>query len=562
MKKVGSLLLAVLMVLSLAACGKTPAEPTQTPSTQPSTETPTTEATEPAPTYAIDTLTVGTTAAIETAVFGEYNFDMLASGVSELPLVYQDTKGEYHPLLATYATEDAATWTYTIQDGMTWSDGEPVTAEDILFTLQYDQANGSANFEAQTGEDGKVTEAKYTGYSLSDDKMSISLTLASPNVRELSNMTSFRVMPKHVYEDKDTVTEAEGRITCGPYVLESFNKEAGTITFAVNEYYPQKPNVEKIVYQLFGNEDTMYLALQQGDIDMVWAYSTGVAGTYQDVLSTDTNVSLVNVAAANAPAVLAFNNAKGLFSDENLRQAVSYALNYEEFKTYFGSAYAEIPNRGFVPSTTVGYTDTEKLTTDTAKADEYMKAAGYTEKNADGFYVNADGAAAAFTLTVNAAKETHVGYAEMIKTQLEAFGIQVNLDAVDKDAYNAKTSNKFSENNITMEAAIYGYTAAGMGMGNGLGSIYVDGNHAVQGGCQVFDEAFSSILDELKAAKTIEEYYTGAAKLQDYYAAHMPLIALYWDNMMLAYSSKLDNVTVDAVFGLNNVNNWFSITKK
>ena len=562
MKKVGSLLLAVLMVLSLAACGKTPAEPTQTPSTQPSTETPTTEATEPAPTYAIDTLTVGTTAAIETAVFGEYNFDMLASGVSELPLVYQNTKGEYHPLLATYATEDAATWTYTIQDGMTWSDGAPVTAEDILFTLQYDQANGSANFEAQTGEDGKVTEAKYTGYTLSDDKMSISLTLASPNVRELSNMTSFRVMPKHVYEGKDTVTEAEGRITCGPYVLESFNKEAGTITFAVNEYYPQKPNVEKIVYQLFGNEDTMYLALQQGDIDMVWAYSTGVAGTYQDVLSTDTNVSLVNVAAANAPAVLAFNNAKGLFSDENLRQAVSYALNYEEFKTYFGSAYAEIPNRGFVPSTTVGYTDTEKLTTDTAKADEYMKAAGYTEKNADGFYVNADGAAAAFTLTVNAAKETHVGYAEMIKTQLEAFGIQVNLDAVDKDAYNAKTSNKFSENNITMEAAIYGYTAAGMGMGNGLGSIYVDGNHAVQGGCQVFDEAFSSILDELKAAKTIEEYYTGAAKLQDYYAAHMPLIALYWDNMMLAYSSKLDNVTVDAVFGLNNVNNWFSITKK
>ncbi len=562
MKKVGSLLLAVLMVLSLAACGKTPAEPTQTPSTQPSTEAPTTEATEPAPTYAIDTLTVGTTAAIETAVFGEYNFDMLASGVSELPLVYQDTKGEYHPLLATYATEDAATWTYTIQDGMTWPDGAPVTAEDILFTLQYDQANGSANFEAQTGEDGKVTEAKYTGYSLSDDKMSISLTLASPNVRELSNMTSFRVMPKHIYEGKDTVSEAEGRITCGPYVLESFNKEAGTITFAVNEYYPQKPNVEKIVYQLFGNEDTMYLALQQGDIDMVWAYSAGVAGTYQDVLSTDTNVSLVNVAAANAPAVLAFNNAKGLFSDENLRQAVSYALNYEEFKTYFGSAYAEIPNRGFVPSTTVGYTDTEKLTTDTAKADEYMKAAGYTGKNADGFYVNADGAAAAFTLTVNAAKETHVGYAEMIKTQLEAFGIQVNLDAVDKDAYNAKTSNKFSENNITMEAAIYGYTAAGMGMGNGLGSIYVDGNHAVQGGCQVFDEAFSSILDELKAAKTIEEYYTGAAKLQDYYAAHMPLIALYWDNMMLAYSSKLDNVTVDAVFGLNNVNNWFSITKK
>ena len=559
MKKALALLLAAVMALALAACGAATENPTTAAATTP---TETTAAPQTEPEYAVETITVGTTAAIETAVYGEYNFDMLASGVSELPLVYQDTNGEFHPLLADFSTEDGQTWTYTIREGMTWSDGEPVTAEDILFTLEYDQANGSANFEAQTDADGKTTEAKYTGYTISQDKTSISLTLATPNVRELSNMTSFRVMPKHIYEGKDSVTEAEARVTCGPYVLDSFSKEAGTLTFSVNPYYPQKPNVKQIIYRLFGNEDTMYLALQQGDVDMVWSYSTGVAGTYQDVLAGDENVTLVNVAAANAPAVLAFNNAKGLFADENLRQAVSYALDYDAFKTYFGSAYAQIPNRGFVPETTVGYKQTEQLATDAAKAQEYMAAAGYSEKNADGFYVNDAGKIASFTLTVNAAKEAHVGYAEMIKNQLEQFGIQVNLDAVDKDSYNAKTSNKFSENNITMEAAIYGYTAAGMGMGNGLGSIYVDGNHAVQGGCQVFDEAFQSILSEMKAAKTIDEYYVGAAKLQDYYATHMPLIALYWDNMMLAYASRLENVTVDAVFGLNNVNNWFTITEK
>ena len=559
MKKALALLLAAVMALSLAACGAATETPTTAAVTTP-TETTAAPQTEPA--YAVETITVGTTAAIETAVYGEYNFDMLASGVSELPLVYQDTNGEFHPLLADSSTEDGQTWTYTIREGMTWSDGEPVSAEDILFTLEYDQANGSANFEAQTDANGKTTEAKYTEYTVSPDKASISLTLTTPNVRELSNMTSFRVMPKHIYEGKESVTEAEARITCGPYVLESFSKEAGTLTFSVNPYYPQKPNVKQIVYRLFGNEDTMYLALQQGDVDMVWGYSTGVAGTYQDVLAGDENVALINVAAANAPAVLAFNNAKGLFTDENLRQAVSYVLDYDAFKTYFGSAYAQIPNRGFVPETTVGYKQTEQLTTDTAKAQEYMEAAGYSEKNADGFYVNDAGQTASFTLTVNAAKEAHVGYAEMIKNQLEQFGIQVDLDAVDKDSYNAKTSNKFSENNITMEAAIYGYTAAGMGMGNGLGSIYVDGNHAVQGGCQVFDEAFQSILSEMKSAKTIDEYYAGAAKLQDYYAAHMPLIALYWDNMMLAYASRLENVTVDAVFGLNNVNNWFTITEK
>ncbi len=550
MKKVLALLLAAILTLSFSACGGA------TNPTTPSTEAPTESG------YSISQITIGTTSAIETATREEYAFDMLSSGVSQPPLVYQDLSGEYHPLLASFETADATTWVYTVTEGMTWSDGAPVTAEDILFTLEREQANGGAVFEAQTDSEGKTTEAKYTGYTLSDDKRSISLTLASPNVRELSNMTTFRVMPKHIYEGKETVTAAEARISCGPYVLESFQKEAGTLTFTVNPYYPQKPNVEKIVYQLFGNGDTMYLALQSGDLDMVWNYSAGVAGTYQEILANDDQIALVNVAAANAPAVLAFNNAKGLFADENLRKAVSYALDYSAFQTYFGSAYAEIPNRGFVPATIVGYQETEKLETNLETAASFMEAAGYTGKNEDGFYVNADGDIASFTLTVNAGKETQVGYGELIKTQLEIFGIQVVLDTLDGDSYNAKTSNKFSENNITMEAAIYGYTAAGMGMGGGLASIYVDGTHPVQGGCQVYDKQFGEILVELGGATTLDAYYESAGKLQNYYAEHLPFLALYWDNMMFAYAAKLNNLTVDAVFGLNNVNNWFTITEK
>lgn len=513
-------------------------------------------------TFPIEKITVGTTAAIETAIGTEYAYEMLSSGVSSMPLVYQDTTGGFHPLLASYETEDAVTWTYTILPGMTWCDGVPVTAEDIVFTLTYEDAHGSANLMDQTDGEGKVTAAKYTGYTLSQDKMSVSVTLAAANVRTLSDMTSFRVLPKHILEDNENPTEADLRIGCGPYQFSSFNKDAGTITFAVNPYYPQMPNVETVVYQLFGNEDTMYLALQNGDIDMVWNYSTGVPATYQEVLGNTETVTLDSVSAANEPAVLAFNNARGPFEDINLRKAVAYALDYETFKIYFGSAYAEIPNAGFVPTSTVGYKQTEKLTTDLDKAAEFMAAAGYSEKNSQGFYVDADGRTAEFTLTVNAKKTAHVGYAELVKTQLEAFGIRVNLETIDGDSYNAKTSNKFSENNITMDAAIFGYTVAGMGMGNGLGSIYVNGNHPVQGGCQVFDEAFTGILDEMSAAKNMNEYNAGAAKLQDYYAQNTPLLALYWDNMVHGYTSRVSNVTIDYTFGLNNVNNWFTITAK
>jgi len=538
MKKILALMLAALLVLGLfSGCsGKKTAGDT------------------------IEKITVGTTSVIEFATRQEYAYDMLASAVSELPLVYQDISGNYHPLLAAYETADAKTWTYTIVEGMTWSDGTPVTAEDILFTLQYEDTNGSANLKDQT-VDGQTTKAKYESYELSEDKKSIRLTLATPNVRELSNMTSFRVMPKHIYEGKTEVSDADKRIGCGPYMFESFNKEAGTISFVINPHYPKKPNVAKVVYRMFGNEDTMYMALTSGDIDFVWNYATGVSSTYQSVLAENSAIALKNVPAANAPAVLAFNNAKGPFADKALREAVSYAIDYNAFKTYFGSPYAQTPNRGFVPSTTVGYKDTAVLETNLTKAHKIMTDAGYT-KNDKGMYADKSGKAVGFTLTVNAGKTAHVGYGELIKTNLQTFGIEVTIEALDSASYNAKTSNKFSENNITMEAAIYGYTAAGMGMLNGLATIYVDGTHAVQGGAQVYDAAFQKIRDKMAGAKTAEEYIAAAGEMQDFYAANTPIIALYWDNMMFAHSASFDGLVVDAVFGLNNVNTWFSITKK
>ena len=133
MKKLLALLLCLSLVFALAACSTSespaqqPAEqPTQTDN-QPTEPAQTEQPAEPeTPAYPIGQFTVGTTAAIETATFGEYNFDMLASGVSELPLVWQDAEGNYHPLLASYETEDSVTWIYTIEPGMTWSDGEPV----------------------------------------------------------------------------------------------------------------------------------------------------------------------------------------------------------------------------------------------------------------------------------------------------------------------------------------------------------------------------------------------------------------------------------------------------
>ena len=302
----------------------------------------------------------------------------------------------------------------------------------------------------------------------------------------------------------------------------------------------------------------MYSSLLNEQLDFVWNYSMGVSSTYQNVLGNSNKVKLSSIAATNCPAMLVFNNKNGLLSDKNIRFAVSYALDYEQFKEYFGSKYASTPNRSFAPTTLVGFKETEQLKTNYDKASEYMIKAGYTK---DAKYWIKDGISAEFKLTVNASKEMHVGYAEFVKTQLEKFGIKVNLDTVDATTYNAKTSNKFASeqgSTVSMEAAIMGYTAFGM---KNLGDMYINGNHQTQGGAQVFDDSLNEIINSLNNAKTLEEYINYAGQLQDFYAQETPAIALYWDSLIVAYSASLTDITLDSTFGINNINNWFSMKK-
>lgn len=499
---------------------------------------------------------VGTASAIERAVRDEYAYDMLASGVAEVPLISKDANGQFSSVLVDWATEDSIRWTYTVKDGIKWSDGTPVTAEDIVFSLIYE---GTENKPAFSTQDKTGT---YESFELSADKKSVVLVLANANVKALDGMTGFRIRPKHIYENKtaNELTDADKRVSCGPYKLESFNKEANTLKFVRNEYFPLETNADTVTYKIFSSEEIMYAALINGELDFVWNYSMGVPSAYQKILGNVNSVKLESATATNCPAMLVFNNKTGLFSNKNLRFAASYALDYHMFKEYFGSEFAQTPNRSFAPLSLVGAKQTEQLETNLDKASEYMAAAGYT-KNGNGKWEK-NGAVATFELTINAGKETHVGYAEFVKTQLDAFGFDVVLDAVNGTQYNVKTSNKFATEQgsgvVTMEAAIMGYTAFGM---QNLGDMYMDGNHAVQGGAQVFSDTLTQIRKDMAEATTLEEYVSAAGRLQDFYASETPAIALYWDSMIYAHSVRVSNLAIDATFGLNGVNTWFSIAK-
>ena len=179
-KKLFALLLVLCLLLT--ACSAAPVQESAEPTAAP--EKTAAEKTQPEETTAPEedsVFIVGTTAEILTANRSEYNFDVISGTLSQLAPVWLDENGDYHPLLCDYSTEDSKTWALTVREGMTWHDGQPVTAEDIAFTLTF--------LDAQEG--GGYAD-RYENIEVADER-TINLTLPAANPRELANLTVLRL---------------------------------------------------------------------------------------------------------------------------------------------------------------------------------------------------------------------------------------------------------------------------------------------------------------------------------------------------------------------------------
>ena len=501
-----------------------------------------------------DDFVIGTTADIRSADRSDYDFDQLSAGLTQQALISRGDDGEYHPLLADYSDDSASVWTFTVRDGMCWDDGVPVTANDILFTLRYNDEHESGHWlSSVTDTSGGVTQSTLTAAEVSEDGRSIDLVYRTPDVRALASLTSVRIMPEHIYKNKtiETASAEENRVGCGVYSFESFSKDSGTIVFVLNPYYPADSVLaaKRVVVRLFSNDTTMQMAMLNGELDTIWKYSGGVEAEFASALVRAGVADVIPVTADNLPAVLAFNTSCAPFDSLLLRQAVVYALDPVKFAELFASEYAETPRAGFVPPSTLGYTpNTAPLSRDLEKARDCL-ARGLAELGDSSL---------SFSLTVNADNTLHLRYAELVQTQFAEIGIKVTLDEKSKSDFQHSTTNTGTP---THQACIIGYTSNGMKMMGGLGTIYMDGDHPVQGVSQVFDEEFDDILDALSSASDLASYEAAAERCIEWYARYLPAVALIWDARLQVLSARWTGAWTDADFGLINMRTWLSLER-
>jgi peptide/nickel transport system substrate-binding protein len=158
-------------------------------------------------------------------------------------------------------SDDGKTWTYTLRPGMKWSDGQPLTAEDVAYTINRSRDEEWLNHSATT--------ANLTATTTSPTEVVIKSKVPDP---KLPTMDVY-IVPKHVYEQYDAkaLTKWNGQtdVAAGPYQLAEF-KKGQFARFAANpNFWGGKPSVDEVVIRKFNNADAMVAALKRGEVDFV-----------------------------------------------------------------------------------------------------------------------------------------------------------------------------------------------------------------------------------------------------------------------------------------------------
>jgi peptide/nickel transport system substrate-binding protein len=245
-------------------------------------------------------------------------------------------------------SDDGLVWTFDLRDGLVWSDGEPFTADDVVFTYSRyaNPATGSAvagkfatveGIEAIT--DGSSDTA--TGFSAPDDDTFV-MTLTVPNVAKTIDLVAptLFVLPEHIYGEEpiDGLGEnpifREPEVGIGPYLFSSWVTD-DQVEFVANPEYRSELGLDRI-YAKFMATDAAQAQLQTGEIDFATVAAADV--------SAIESIPGVTLHSVGGGGIMALHNAAdaGKLSDTRVRQAIMYGIDRQALVDQVLGGYGEV----------------------------------------------------------------------------------------------------------------------------------------------------------------------------------------------------------------------------
>lgn len=405
MKKLWFVLLLLLIVSALGACSQNGEKETSTDDKE---ENSSTTKEGGSMTIALD----GDPSALNPLYTADRN-SLIIQQALYAPLFYTND-GEVEPALAESLTpsEDNLTYTLTLKENLTWHDDEPLTADDIVFTIntildenQMVWTRGNFVF------DDKPVEAKAV------DETTVEFTLATIAPSFEAAVHNLFPIPKHIFDGEVDIQKSEENtnpVGSGPFKFVDYKAGQYLKAERFNNYFAHKPYLDTLIFQVFKDENSANLALQNGEVNLKGLQPSDVP-TIEKTERTD-----IVLYPEYRMTYISFNMNVPELNNVKFRQALSYALDREELiKAAYGSEEYAVPATSiFTPDVQYQTTDVETYDNDLDKAKQLLEESGVdTSRKFNIIYVNNN--------------KAYEGIGLYLQQQFKKIGVDLELDTGD-----------------------------------------------------------------------------------------------------------------------------------
>ncbi|MBT1172374.1 ABC transporter substrate-binding protein [Bifidobacterium sp. MA2] len=318
-------------------------------------------------------------------------------------LVSRGSDNKVHPGLAKSweVSKDGLTYTFHLNDKMTFSNGDALDADDVAWSINELKARKYYNYD----------QVKNLDKAEAVDPTTVRITLSAPDSNMLWYLTG---RPGLVYDKDGTWDEKTGALGSGPYTVASFDP-SDKIVFKANPKYwgtAHKARTENVIIRFLPDDNAGINALKSGDVQVL----SPITATLAEPFRKDSDY-VVKEGDGSDKFVLAFNMTNAKLADKRVRQAIRYAIDHKQIIASRGGVDAALG--GPIPKVDPGYEDlTDLYPHDEAKAKALMKEAGYSESKP-----------LELTLTYANVYGTELG--DQLKSQLKPIGIDLKINYVE-----------------------------------------------------------------------------------------------------------------------------------
>lgn len=361
--------------------------------------------------------------------------------------------GEAEPELAESLTysPDHTVLTIRLRRGVAFSDGHPLTADDVLFTFEviYDPALRSSLRDLLDVDGKKIVVEKRDPYT-------VALTFPRPVAASERLLDSIHILPRHRLEADyragrfaslwDLSTPPDQIVGVGPFRLKEYVPGERTVLVRNPHYWKRDPSgqplpyLDEIILLIVPDRSTRVLKFQQGELDMLSPLTPEEAAMLQPQVAAN-RIRIYDLGPSLISEVLWFNlnpRARSLrptrlawFQDVRFRRAVSYAINRQALIDVVFAGKAA-PVWGPVPATSRWFNPQVKTYPyDPDRAKALLAEAGFSDRNGDGILEDRQGNQVTFALMTNAGNAIRERMGLMVQEDLKKVGIGVTFAPIE-----------------------------------------------------------------------------------------------------------------------------------